>query len=38
MFKKNYAAKHKEFMASPLLPFYMHFLEKLLRTDSYGWF
>ena len=44
MLKKNYAAKYKEFIASPLLPFYrceyalqrsrMHFLENVLRSDS----
>ena len=43
---KNYAAKHKEFMASPPLPFYqyeyalqrsrVHFPEKLLPSDA--WF
>ena len=46
--KKNYAAKHTEFMASPLLPFYwceyalqrsrMHFLENVVRSDSFSWF
>ena len=48
MLKKKYAAKHTEFMASPLLPFYwceytlqrsrMHFLENVVRSDRFSWF